>query len=69
MFFEFSDKAKALQEQLKAFMDKYIYPNEPEFFRQLNQGKRWKVIPLLEELKEKARAEGLWNQLRVCSPV
>ena len=61
MFFEFSDKAGALQEQLKAFMDKYIYPNEPEFFHQLNEGNRWKVIPLLEELKEKARAEGLWN--------
>ncbi|MEJ2101255.1 MAG: acyl-CoA dehydrogenase family protein [Desulfobacterales bacterium] len=61
MFFEFSDKAKALQEQLKVFMDKHIYPNESEFFRQLNEGDRWKVIPLLEELKEKARAEGLWN--------
>ncbi len=61
MFFEFSDKARDLQEQLKAFMHKYIYPNEQEFFRQLNDGERWKVIPLLEELKEKARAEGLWN--------
>ena len=61
MFFEFSDKAKALQEQLKAFMDKHIYPNEGEFFRQLNEGDRWKVIPLLEELKEKAKSEGLWN--------
>jgi acyl-CoA dehydrogenase len=50
-----------LQEQLKAFMDKYIYPNEGEFFRQVNEGDRWKVIPLLEELKEKAKAEGLWN--------
>ena len=61
MFFEFSDKAKALQEQLKAFMDKHIYPNEGEFFRQVNEGDRWKVISLLEELKEKAKAEGLWN--------
>jgi acyl-CoA dehydrogenase len=61
MFFGISDKAKDLQEQLMAFMDNYIYPNEPEFFRQLNEGNRWKVIPLLEDLKEKARAEGLWN--------
>jgi acyl-CoA dehydrogenase len=61
MFFEFSDKAINLQKQLKAFMDKHIYPSEPEFFRQLNEGDRWKVIPLLEDLKEKARAEGLWN--------
>ena len=61
MLYEFSDRAKKLYEQLKAFMDRYIYPNEQEYFRQLNQGDRWKVIPLIEELKEKARAEGLWN--------
>jgi acyl-CoA dehydrogenase len=61
MFFEFSDKARDLQEQLKVFMDKHIYPNEPEFFRQLNEGDRWKVIPLIEELKEIAKNESLWN--------
>jgi len=61
MFFDFSDQARDLQEQLKAFMNKHVYPNEPEFFRQLNEGDRWKAVPLLEELKEKARAEGLWN--------
>ena len=42
-------------------MDKYTYPNEPSYFRQRNEGNRWKVIPLLEELKEKARTKGLWN--------
>jgi acyl-CoA dehydrogenase len=61
MFLEFSDKARDLQEQLKAFMDKHIYPNEAEFFRQLNEGDRWKVIPLIEELKEKAKSASLWN--------
>jgi len=44
-----------LKEQLKAFMDIYIYPNEAEFLRQLNEGERLKVIPFLEALfKEKA---------------
>jgi len=61
MIFEFSDRAKDLYEQLKAFMDKHIYPNEQAYFRQLDEGDRWKVIPLIEELKEKAKAEGLWN--------
>jgi acyl-CoA dehydrogenase len=61
MIFGISDKAKDLQEKLKAFMDKYIYPNEPAYFRQLNEGDRWKIIPLIEELKEKAKSEGLWN--------
>jgi acyl-CoA dehydrogenase len=61
MFFEFSDRARNLYEQLKAFMDKHIYPNEQEYFRQLNAGDRWKIIPLIEELKKKAKAESLWN--------
>lgn len=61
MFFDISDRAKDLQERLKAFMDVYIYPNEAEYFRQLNEGERWKVIPLVEELKQKAQSENLWN--------
>jgi len=61
MVFEFSDRAKDLQQRLKAFMDKYIYPNEREFIRQINEGDRWQPVPLIEELKVKARAEGLWN--------
>jgi hypothetical protein len=55
MFFEFSQKTKDLQERLSAFMDTYIYPNEAEFHRQVREGDPWKVIPLIEELKEKAR--------------
>ncbi|MBK9706397.1 MAG: acyl-CoA dehydrogenase family protein [Acidobacteria bacterium] len=61
MEFEFSDKVKYLQKKLTAFMDEYIYPNEDKFYEQLNSGERWKVIPLIEELKVKAKAEGLWN--------
>ena len=61
MFFEFSQKTKDLQERLTAFMDTYIYPNEAEFHRQVREGEPWKVIPLIEELKEKAKAEDLWN--------
>jgi acyl-CoA dehydrogenase len=61
MNFEFSDKVKYLQKKLSAFMDEHIYPNEGKFYEQLNTGDRWKVIPLIEELKPKARAVGLWN--------
>ena len=61
MFFEFSQKTTDLQERLAAFMDTYIYSNEAEFHRQVREGDPWKVIPLIEELKEKAKAEGLWN--------
>ena len=61
MFFDISDRAKDLQVRLNAFMDTYIYPNEAEYYRQLNEGDRWKVIPLVEELKQKAQSENLWN--------
>lgn len=61
MEFEFSPKVKDLQARLTAFMQEYIYPNEKTFYEQLNEGNRWKPIPIIEELKPKARAAGLWN--------
>jgi len=61
MNFEYSDKVKYLQKKLSGFMDEYIYPNEEKFYEQLNSGDRWKVIPIIEDLKPKAKAEGLWN--------
>src|SRR5690554_7355825 len=59
---ELSDCAKALQDQLLRFMDVHIYPNEKVFHEQHAQlASRWENPPILEELKSKARAEGLWN--------
>ena len=61
MFFEFSDKALEFQERVKAFMDEHIYPNEAIFGNQIREGDRWQPVSIVEELKKKARAEGLWN--------
>ncbi len=62
MDFEFSDKVKALQKKLQDFMDEHIYPNEATYQRQLDEGaSRWEVPPIIEELKQKAKAAGLWN--------
>jgi acyl-CoA dehydrogenase len=61
MDFEFSDKVKSLQERLVHFMNEHIYPNEAEFHRQVNTGDRWQPVQLIEDLKIKARAAGLWN--------
>ena len=61
MDFEFSRNVQALREQLLAFMDEYIYPNEALFDAQVNDGDRWEPPAVLEELKEKAREQGLWN--------
>jgi acyl-CoA dehydrogenase len=68
MDFEYSDKVKALQARLVAFMDEHVYPNERVFFDQIEEntraGKRWSPTRIIEELKPKARAAGLWNLWR-----
>lgn len=62
MDFAFSEKVQILREKLLAFMDRYIYPNEETYDRQLAEAKdRWQPVPIVEELKPIARAEGLWN--------
>ena len=62
MYFEHSDKTKKLIEQLQAFMDEHVYPAEKVYAEQLaSQEDRWDIPPILEKLKQKAKAEGLWN--------
>jgi acyl-CoA dehydrogenase len=61
MIFEPSARVRELQARLLAFLDEHIYPNERLWREQVENGDRWKAIPLVEELKEKARAQGLWN--------
>ena len=62
MEFQYSDKVRDLQERLQHFMREHIYPNEAQFDADLDAAAdRWKNPPLMEELKAKARAAGLWN--------
>ena len=62
MDFAYNDRTKELVGRVQDFMDRCVYPNEEVYYEQLDEGdNRWKVIPVLEELKEKAREEGLWN--------
>jgi acyl-CoA dehydrogenase len=61
MNFDFSDKVKSLQQKLQGFMDEHIYPNEQRFEKETEQGDRWQPSRIIEELKPKARAAGLWN--------
>lgn len=62
MLIELSPKAIRLRDKLLHFMDEYIYPNESVFEEQLNEStSRWTVPPILEELKAKAKAQGMWN--------
>ncbi len=64
MQFEHTDKVKALVARLEAFFDEHIYPNEKavaELVHEREGKARWEPIPLVEQLKPKARAAGLWN--------
>ncbi|MCM3870890.1 MAG: acyl-CoA dehydrogenase family protein [Pyrinomonadaceae bacterium] len=59
--FQVSPRARETYQKLQAFMDAHVYPNERLFDEQINQGERWGAVPLMEDLKTKAQAEGLWN--------
>ena len=61
MDFEYSPKVKELQARLNAFMDEHIYPNEKKFLEQVAEGDRWQPTQIIEDLKLKAKAAGLWN--------
>lgn len=63
MDFSYSQKTKDLQKRLNNFMEEHVYPNEKVFEQQLNgQNNRWsQVPPVMEELKQKAKEQGLWN--------
>ncbi|GAB4404931.1 MAG: acyl-CoA dehydrogenase family protein [Microscillaceae bacterium] len=63
MVFEHSPKTRDWMKRVQAFMDEYIYPNESTLDAQMAAfgANRWQVPPILEELKQKAKAQGLWN--------
>jgi len=60
--FEQSEKTKALLARLQAFMDENVYPNEAAYYAQQAAMKdKWQPVPIAEEVKQKAKAAGLWN--------
>lgn len=61
MYFDYSDKVKDLQKRVTAFMEDHVYPNEQRWKDEIAAGDRWQPVAVVEELKPKARAAGLWN--------
>lgn len=62
MDFSLSPKAQSFYDRVKQFMDTHIHPIEHDYHRELQSlDNKWVVLPIIEELKAKAKAEGLWN--------
>ncbi|MFC4699609.1 acyl-CoA dehydrogenase family protein [Glaciecola siphonariae] len=62
MNFDYSEKTLDLLEKLKAFMDEHVYPNEHEYHDLVaNNPNIWQTPSMMEALKTKAKAAGLWN--------
>jgi len=61
MLYPESSKVSGLKRRVEAFMDRHVYPNEARLYKEAEDLGPWKVYPVMEELKPKAKAEGLWN--------
>ena len=60
--YQFSEHSQELKARLQTFMDEHIFPNEDQYAQHLHHtDNRWAPIPLMDELKTKAREAGLWN--------
>jgi acyl-CoA dehydrogenase len=72
MDFAYSDKVRSLQAKLGRFMEAHVYPNEHRFHEEVEanraKGNPWVPTRLIEDLKAKARTEGLWNLFLPHSP-
>ena len=65
MDFAYSARTEELRQRLSDFMAEHVYPAEARYIQEIQAnteaGKRWTPVPVIEELKPKARAAGLWN--------
>ncbi len=62
MDFAYTDKVEALRGRVQAFMDEHVVPNLPTYrAQQAAMVDRWQPVPIVEDLKRVAKAEGLWN--------
>jgi len=61
MNFEFSERQREWRDRVVRFLNQHVKPADTTYHKQESEGERWKVIPVIEDLKKKARAEGLWN--------
>jgi len=61
MDFTLTERETYFRDRVKGFIDQHIAPRNADYHTQVYTGERWKVLPVIEELKPLARAQGLWN--------
>ena len=61
MDFTLGERETFFRDRVRAFIDAEVRPREDEYHAQAHEGERWKVIPVVEEVKARAKAAGLWN--------
>jgi acyl-CoA dehydrogenase len=61
MLFEISEKGKSYYNRVLDFVEKDVIPNEERYLEQVDEGDRWQSVPIMEELKGRAKESGLWN--------
>jgi alkylation response protein AidB-like acyl-CoA dehydrogenase len=65
MDFDYSPRQREMMDRVQEFMDRHVHPAEKVYAAQMDEatrkGNRWIVVPVVEELKAKAKAQGLWN--------
>src|SRR5665811_626799 len=61
MLSDLSPSVRDLRNRLLRFMDEHIYPSEAQFYKESEELGPWKVQPIVEQLKIRGRASGLWN--------
>ncbi|MBD8618115.1 acyl-CoA dehydrogenase family protein [Sphingomonas sp. CFBP 13728] len=61
MDFTLSERETYFRDRVRDFINQNIRPRQADYDTQAHEGERWKVIPVIEEMKEKAKAAGLWN--------
>src|SRR5438046_10437626 len=65
MDFNYSPRTQELQARVQRFMDEHVYPAEDAYTIEIEAntkaGNRWTPLQVIEKLKPKARAQGLWN--------
>lgn len=61
MDFEPTERQRYWRDRVRQYIDNHVRPRSPEFRTQRAEGERWKVIPVVEEEKARAKAQGIWN--------